>query len=130
MMKIVTLGAALALFVGCGEASESGPEESLGTTHEDLARGTVMSATDVQNAGLVAIYHPHLPQFTFFPRPCSGVIIRSFAPPLTSVGVISLVLTARHCVTVGGGIQGTLAAGNQLRLIPSTNPGPALPNPP
>src|SRR5687767_12466994 len=81
---------ALMLLVGCG-APADGTEEPFATEQQAIANGTVLTAADVQNAGLVAIYHPKLPSFTWFPRPCSGVIIRSFAPPFSTVGVISLV---------------------------------------
>ncbi|HEX6278154.1 MAG TPA: RICIN domain-containing protein [Polyangiaceae bacterium] len=119
------------LGVACGGAMEGDEVDAmLDTESSAIVNGSVLSAAQVQDSGLVAIYHPKLPSFTWYPRPCSGVVIRSYAPPFSTVGVVTWVLTARHCVTTDGGIWGPLASPNQLRLIPSTNPGPAAPNPP
>jgi hypothetical protein len=108
-----------ALLAGCdGEVADEIDEEG-----GAIVGGTTLSSTQLQTYGLVALYHRDSSTAPWFIRPCSATILRSS-------GGVSKVLTARHCVTPGGNIDGTPVAASNLRLIPSVSPGLANPNPP
>ena len=125
--SMVALSAALALLGagGCG----AGEPPDLATIESPIINGTVLAAGQVQTAGLVAIYHPKLPQFAVYPRPCGGVVIRSVLS-MGPIGFVSYVFTARHCVTVDETPGGTLAAPDQIHLIAAAQPMAANGNPP
>lgn len=111
--------------VACSGGNESSsPETETETETFPILNGFELSQSELDASGLVAIYHPHPPEFPdFYPRPCSGVIVRS------SEG-LSMVLTARHCVTTDGDDDGPLVGGFQLRLSRTLRPGAAPPGPP
>lgn len=110
--------------LGCGaEVQEASEESDIGVEREPVVKGTSLSASEVQSVGLAAIFHFDPPTNTWFPRPCSGKIIRS-------VSGVSKVITARHCVTTTGAIGGTILSASQLRVSPTASPGIANPNPP
>jgi hypothetical protein len=109
---------------GCSDvAGQSPTDESVQATRDAIINGTAVSASQVQTLGLAAVYHFDPPTNSWFPRPCSGKIIRS-------VNGVSKVITARHCVTVTGAIGGTLLSASQVRISPAASPGPAAPTPP
>jgi hypothetical protein len=116
MNKTCTLVLAAAWLAGCGDETSSLADD-LVEQQSAIFRGTVLSAAEVNQAGLVAIYHPWEPEFPNFTfRPCSGVIVRS-------AGGQSVVLTARHCVTHDSSVGGNIVAPSRLRLLPTPNPG-------
>jgi hypothetical protein len=109
-----------------------GTGEDVGVDSADILNGT--SVTAAQNPKVVALYHqamcepgnsfcPVQGQFYWFPRPCSATILRSTA-------VDTWILTARHCVTTNGTIDGTPLSPNQIVINTSVSAGPALPSPP
>jgi hypothetical protein len=94
------------------------------TISSAIYQGISITQTELDDSGLVAIYHPKDPSFpSFYPRPCSGVIV-------SSDGGLTTILTARHCVTTDNSVGGTLVDPSRLRLVRTLNPGPANPNPP
>ena len=120
--RIGTLWVAIALAASaCGGYANDADTETIST---DIFQGTSITSTELDQSGLVAIYHPKLPSFpNFYPRPCSGVIV-------TSNGGLTTILTARHCVTTDNSPFGTLVNASQLRLMRTLSPGAANPNPP
>jgi hypothetical protein len=127
LSSFVSICSALYL-AGC-DATEAVLDEDVDVQTASIVAGTPLSSADLTRFGLVAVYHPRLPAFTFAPRPCSGVIVSSVRFPPPFVGWSSVVMTARHCVCRNG-VDGELASPDMLRLIPATAPGPAAPNPP
>lgn len=116
------------LFVAlCTVACSGGYESSSPETETEASpiyAGVELSQSELDASGLVAVYHPHPPEFPdFYPRPCSGVIVRSS-------GGLSMVLTARHCVTTDGDDDGPLVNAFQLRLSRTLRPLAAPPGPP
>jgi hypothetical protein len=100
--------------------------ESVAATTSPIVNGTVMTQTEVTNRGLAALYDKVYKSdgtSSWFPRPCSAII-------LTSSGGVSKVLTARHCVTRDVSINGTPVVGADVRVIATAAPGMANPNPP
>jgi hypothetical protein len=69
-----------------------------------------MTADQVNTWGLIGIYHFETASNSWFPRPCSGVVLRS-------MGSFSWVLTARHCLTVDHEIGGDINDYSNIRLI-------------
>jgi hypothetical protein len=110
----------------CGSDAEL-PElaESTDSTAEAVVNGTAVSAAVAQARGLVAIYHMDrtVTPNVWFPRVCSGKIIRS-------VNGQSKVITARHCVTTNGDTSGSLLPVGDFRLLPGTSVALPNPNPP
>lgn len=124
MVKSRVGAIAMAIAMGATACGFEGETSDAATESLGIYDGVNLSASELNASGLVAVYHPKLPDFpNFFPRPCSGVIVRS-------EGGLSTVLTARHCVTTNGAWNGTLVDPSALRLSPTLSPGPALPNPP
>lgn len=83
-----------------------------------------LSQNELNYYGLVAIYFRDPEDNTrWYGRPCSGIILRSN-------GITSKVLTARHCVSQGGGAADLPVAPSMLRLNASLAPGFPSPNPP
>lgn len=120
--RSMALAVALCATACSGNYEDSEPD--VATETSGIWNGVNLTASELNASGLVAIYHPRPPDFpNFYPRPCSGVIVRS-------VGGRSTVLTARHCVTTNGSISGPLVDPSVLRLTPTLSPGPALPDPP
>jgi hypothetical protein len=105
------------VLVGCGESTEL-LEDDVATEQSELISNITVSENEAAQRGLVAIYHPKLPEFAIQPRPCSGVIVRSS-------GGQSIVLTARHCVTLDGLTGGVVASPSQIRFVPGASPGRA-----
>lgn len=94
------------------------------TISSAIYQGVNINSTELDNSGLVALYHPEDPSFpNWYPRPCSAVIV-------SSNGGLTTILTARHCVTTDNSPGGTLVDASRLRLVRTLNPGPANPNPP
>jgi hypothetical protein len=122
--RVGVLGVAMsllpALLAACG-AEEA--DEAIDVAGGAIVGGTTLTSGQLTTYGLVALYHRDGPSAPWFTRPCSAVILRSS-------GGVSKVLTARHCVTVGGAIDGTPVFPSDLRLIPAVSPGIANPNPP
>jgi len=95
------------------------------TINSAIYQGINISQSELDNSGLVALYHPRDPDFpNFWPRPCSAVIVKS-------TGGVSTIVTARHCLTTNNEVTGdTLIDPSRLRLVRTLSPGVANPNPP
>jgi hypothetical protein len=120
----IAIAIAIAVSAGGTGSGCSAPLLDTGTDREAIVNGVALSQGELTHYGLVAIYHPDDPgKQQFFPRPCSGTIIASASGRST-------VLTARHCVTTDGTVNGPIAPVSAFRLIASLTPGPANPNPP
>jgi hypothetical protein len=119
-MRLVGL-AVLLVASACGGYDNGADTETVSSA---IYQGINISQTELDNSGLVALYHPKDPSFpNFYPRPCSAVIV-------ASDGGLTTIVTARHCVTTDGSIGGTLVDASRLRVVRTLNPGPANPNPP
>lgn len=122
----VTAVSALSVaLTACGGVSDDDAQNTA-ATESPIVNGTVLSQSEVTARGLAALYHKQYnPDGSSFwwPRPCSSTIVRS-------INGVSLVLTARHCVTRDGSVNGTPLAATDLRIIATAAPGPANPNPP
>lgn len=121
---------ALSLLIVCGAtacgAADEPSSEAVSSASSPIVNGTVMNDAQVQLYGMAAVYHKaYNPDNTWFwwPRPCSGVIIRS-------ISGISHVLTARHCITRDGTTDGVPMAAADIRISRAASPGLANPNPP
>ena len=123
--RTIWLAIALGAAAACGEyEAASDTDTDTATEVSAIYNGVPLGSSELAASGLVAIYHPKDPSFpNFYPRPCSGVIVRAG-------GGQSTVLTARHCVTTDNTIYGPLVDPSRLRLTPTLSPGPALPDPP
>ena len=111
--------------VACGEAPGSELELTR-TAKQPIMNGTNLSVESVKEYGLVAVYHRYYPSSGpsfWWPRPCSGKILRS-----SSAG--STVLTARHCVTRDGNANGVLLEKEDIWLKAGRMPGLATNEPP
>jgi len=123
-LQAVGLSLLSANLAACGaEAPDQPSGEPVAEASESVVNGTVLTSSQVQTLGLAAVYHFDPVNNRWFPRPCSGKIIRS-------VGGVSKVITARHCVTTTGAISGTVMTASNFRVAPATNPGLPNPNPP
>jgi hypothetical protein len=121
---MLSFAVALSATACSGDFGDLEGEGETATETAGIWNGIDIGASELNTSGLVAVYHPKFPDFpNFYPRPCSGVIVRS-------VGGMSTVLTARHCVTTNNHIDGPLVPASALRLTPTLSPGPALPDPP
>jgi hypothetical protein len=120
-LRLSALGCLCALSLG--GCSAGAPEEVITSTRSPIVNGTEESELTAQVFDQVAVYHPGLNGAPWFPRPCSGMLVRS------SVG-FSYVLTARHCVTSDLSVNGPLVAPTSVRVLPGARPGLAAPNPP
>lgn len=109
----------------CGEAGSFEEAETPDSRAEAIVNGSAVSAAVAQARGLVAVYHMDrtVTPNVWFPRVCSGKIIRS-------VNGQSKVITARHCVTVTGDTSGALLPVGDFRLLPGPNAALPNPNPP
>lgn len=109
----------------CGDAESLEAAETPDTSAEAIVNGSAVSAAVAQARGLVAVYHMDktVTPNVWFPRVCSGKIIRS-------VNGQSKVITARHCVTTNGSISGPLMPVSDFRLLPGTSAPLPNPNPP
>jgi hypothetical protein len=130
-----SLLALLAAVVACGTAGDAPPDPALGSEEQRIIGGDPHNA----NTNVVAFYtratvpgtctpdagdnargfhSPYtLPANTWFPRPCSGIVIRKN-------GNEHFILTARHCVTQDGGIFGPLIPGTtNIRSTSAVSPG-------
>jgi hypothetical protein len=118
---------------GCGVESSSGddpPSNPTSDEQSELVNGTVASETFANNNGLVAVYHwmiePTIGWNNWWPRPCSGIVLKT-------VVNTTYVLTARHCVTQNGAINGSPWSppySSRVMVKFGAAPGPANPNPP
>jgi hypothetical protein len=126
-LGVVFSSLVVVLAAGCG-GNEVLFDEPIETKTGNILGGTDLTAAEAQSFGAVAIYHSS-PGMTWFPRPCSGVVVKSS-------GTHSWVVTARHCVTVDNTIAGDTVAGGAIapvssfQLIRGAAPGIANPNPP
>jgi len=104
---------------GCGAAPEATPDGETATASEEIVNGTTLNDAEVRFVGLVAIYHKE-EDGTFFPRPCSGIFFQAGT-------VFSTIVTARHCVTKNGGVDGAmwsaLEARTSIYIKVDDNPG-------
>jgi hypothetical protein len=126
--RVMLLLASLLAAFGCSSTPETEP---LATESDEIVNGTTVSAA--QNPKTVALYHqavceagaccPTVGQMYWFPRPCSAMVLRSLPGE-------TWILTAHHCVTRNGEIDGAILQPTQLRVNASLSPGLALPNPP
>ena len=124
-MWILRLGTGLMLLgagaIGCGDGE---PGEALDEETGAIANGTTITSNLY---GVVAIYHQNedTPSSTWFPRPCTGVVLNP------STGWETLILTARHCVTPDAnpnqGVDGPPLAEERIRVTAELAPGPAPP---
>jgi hypothetical protein len=124
-MGLVGCGVLAVLLGGCDAQGGNGADENTSVQDIGIVNGTTASAAFVSTYGMVAVYHhDSVVPTNWFPRPCSGTIIRDD-------GTYSWVLTARHCVTTDltptGPVQTNLS---YFRLLPGTNPGPSSPSAP
>lgn len=125
----------LAGVIACGAAGETPPDPALGTEEQGIIGGDLRNT----NTNMVALYTrstvattcvpdyydiasgfylPYtLPANTWWPRPCSGTVIRKD-------GNENYILTARHCVTQDGSIYGPLIPGStNIRSTSTVTPG-------
>jgi len=82
-------------------------EEEVDTGEQPIINGTVI-ATDNLNPGVVAVFQPA--------GSCSGSLIRK-----------NWILTARHCVTTDGTVNGPIQTASQVQVTRSVNPGVSAP---
>lgn len=103
--------------------ADAGPEVTL--TDSEITNGTAQTQALYLTYGLVAIYHRDFASLggAWWPRPCSGKI-------MVSLGGQSTVLTARHCVTSNGEVDGPVLATSDMRLLATRQPGLAGASPP
>jgi hypothetical protein len=119
-MRLVWLAVVL-VASACGGYENDTDTETISSA---IYQGVNINSTELDNSGLVALYHPKDPSFpNWYPRSCSEVIV-------SSNGGLTTILTARHCVTTDNSPGGTLVDASRLRLVRTLNPGPANPNPP
>lgn len=126
--RIATIPLLLLLPMACVGEDEVGTPQSTQRREDALINGTLVSVSG--NPNVAALFHMNIcvpgnrtctaGQWYWFPRPCTATILRSQPGQ-------SWVLTARHCVTETGAIDGTLVSPGRLRLNPSVSPGIADP---
>jgi hypothetical protein len=140
MQSLLVVGSKVSLLVllcgwmGCAVDNEApGEEAPVAALEEEIINGTQSN----RNSNFVAIYHRtegvcerdegdiargftmdySLPANTWWPRPCSGMVIKKD-------GDVNYILTARHCVTKQGTPEGDLLTGStNLRVVGTLNPG-------
>jgi hypothetical protein len=115
MKMIVLLPVCLA---ACGEVDEPVDGETAA-----IIGGTALTETQARTYALAAVFSRAGAGQAWWPRPCSGVILRSS-------GGVSDVLTARHCITVDGSINGTPLAVSNLRVMAGADVRMSNGNPP
>jgi hypothetical protein len=108
---------ATAGLIGC-----SAPAEPVEEAVQPIVNGFALSESGSQYFGLAAVFHPAAGG-GWYPRPCSGRVVRS-------AGGFSYILTARHCVTTDSMVNGTVVSPSALRVLPRANAGIPNPNPP
>jgi hypothetical protein len=127
-MKTATFALSLSLLsAACSMPPENG-ESSLQVeeTNQAVLAGDVVTT----NSFNAAVYHfvnafscnpPTIEPAGWFIRPCSGTVLKRTQTE-------TLILTARHCVTVDGSTLGQLVpATGFLKVSTELNPGPVLP---
>jgi hypothetical protein len=110
--------------LGIGACSPVAPDDSadvVTTKTSAIANGTDLSELSAQTYNLAAVYHAGLNGAQWFPRPCSGMVVKA------TEDAFSYVMTARHCVTSDLSIDGPLAAPASIRVVPRAKPGLAPP---
>ena len=71
-MRLVGLAVVLGASA-CGGYENGADTETVSSA---IYQGVNVNSTELDNSGLVAIYHPKDPSFpNWYPRPCSGVIV-------------------------------------------------------
>jgi hypothetical protein len=107
----------------CGDV----PAGDIDKKSSSIVNGIDVSPQDASYWGMVAIYH-RLANASgsagpWFGRPCSGMIF-------AHQGNESIIITARHCVTVDGEVDGVLAPTGWISVASGNAPGRPNPNPP
>jgi hypothetical protein len=114
----------IAAFIVAATLGACGAPEEMGDDLDDesgtIVNGHTATSAQVLHFGLVAVYHWDPDINNWFARPCSGHIIKS-------VSGVSWVLTARHCITTDGTIDGSLLTWSQLKFARTATPGPTPP---